>query len=194
LLRWLGHDAVAVLDAGWQGWLEIGGPTRQGAESRRARRFESRTRPEMLVDAATIALMTADPGCRVLDARGADRYRGENETIDPVAGHIPGALSAPFAGNLGPDGRFLSPEALRERYRELLGPGPLESNAFYCGSGVTAAHDLLALAHAGLEGARLYAGSWSEWITDSERPIARGAEPYASNDSGARNSDSETRS
>lgn len=204
LLRWLGHDAVAVLDGGWQGWQAAKGPTRQGQESRAARRFEARPRPEMLADAAAVARMAADPSCRVLDARGADRYRGENESIDPVAGHIPGAISAPFAGNLGPDGRFLSPEALRERYRKLLGPGPIESKAFYCGSGVTAAHDLLALAYAGLEGARLYAGSWSEWITDPERPVAQGAEPQASSatvavsdpgiDPGAPASDSDNRS
>jgi thiosulfate/3-mercaptopyruvate sulfurtransferase len=127
--------------------------------------------------ADVMAATTARPP-RLLDARAADRYRGENETIDPVAGHIPGALSAPYAGNLEPDGRFLAPDALRTRFASLLGAGVAAGEVIcYCGSGVTAAHDALAMAHAGLGDVRLYVGSWSEWITDPGRPIAAGPQP-----------------
>lgn len=174
LLRWLGHDAVAVLDGGWAAWESEGRPTRAGREAQPPRRFRPRLRPELVVGADGVEAMRLDPTARLLDARGADRFRGENETIDPVAGHIPGARSAPFAENLGPDGRFLAPDALGARYRALLGSVPPERTAVYCGSGVTAAHDLLAMAQAGLDGARLYAGSWSEWITDPGRAVAAG--------------------
>ena len=115
-----------------------------------------------------------DPEYRLLDARGDDRYRGENETIDPVAGHIPGAISAHYLENLGPDGKFLTLQALRGRFTRLLAGHPAESAIVYCGSGVTAAQDLLAMKHAGLGMGRLYAGSWSEWILEPERPVARG--------------------
>jgi thiosulfate/3-mercaptopyruvate sulfurtransferase len=115
-----------------------------------------------------------DASYRLLDSRSADRYRGENETIDPLAGHIPGAVCAPYANNLDRDGRFLPREQLRARFESLLGGVPAGRAAFYCGSGVTAAHNLLALKHAGLGDARLYAGSWSEWITDPDRPVKTG--------------------
>jgi thiosulfate/3-mercaptopyruvate sulfurtransferase len=106
---------------------------------------------------------------RLLDARAALRYRGEEEPIDPIAGHIPGALSAPFKENLNENGRFLEPEALRARYAALLANTPTNRVVCYCGSGVTAAHNLLAMAHAGLGLGRLYPGSWSEWITNPDR-------------------------
>lgn len=174
LLRWLGHDAVAVLDGGWPAWLAAGGPTAAGAESRAPTVFAPRLRPGLVVDAAAVDAIRTDQRRRLLDARGADRYRGENETIDPVAGHIAGAVSAPFAANLGPDGRFKPVGELRARYDALLADVPPEGAVVYCGSGVTAAHDILAMAHAGLEGAKLYAGSWSEWITDPRRVIEIG--------------------
>ncbi len=174
LLRWLGHDAVAVLDGGWPAWLAAEGPTAAGVESRPSAAFIPRIRPELVLDAAAVEAMRLDPRRRLLDARGADRYRGENETIDPVAGHIPGAVSAPFAANLGPDGRFKPAAELRARYTELLAGVAPDGAVVYCGSGVTAAHDLVALAHAGLDGARLYAGSWSEWITDPARAVGVG--------------------
>lgn len=110
-----------------------------------------------------------------MDARSADRYRGENEIIDPVAGHIPGAISAPFAENTGADGLFLAKDALRKRFEALLKGVPARQAVFYCGSGVTAAVNNLALAHAGLGDAKLYAGSWSEWITDPRRPVEKGS-------------------
>jgi thiosulfate/3-mercaptopyruvate sulfurtransferase len=179
MLRWLGHDAVAVMDGGWPAWLARDRPVRAGRETRPARSFNPRPRPEMLADAAEVLRLRSDPSARVLDARSADRYRGENETIDPVAGHIAGAVSAPFAENLASDGAFRSPDALKTHYSAILGTVSPDRAVVYCGSGVTAAHNLLALAHAGLDGARLYAGSWSEWITDPARPIESGlpAEP-----------------
>jgi thiosulfate/3-mercaptopyruvate sulfurtransferase len=175
-LRQLGHDRVAVLDGGWPAWTAEGRPARKGRESRPARTFTPRPRPDRVVDAAQVSAALAAGGL-VLDARGAERYRGEQEPIDRVAGHIPGARSAPFAENLGEDGHFLPQEALRERFDALLGAHPPEETILYCGSGVTGAHDVLAMAAAGLPLARLYAGSWSDWITDPSRPVATGPEP-----------------
>jgi thiosulfate/3-mercaptopyruvate sulfurtransferase len=174
LLDWLGHEAAAVLDGGWAAWTAAGLPTRAGDEQRAARTFVGLPRPARLADAAAVAALAQDPRGRVLDARSAERFRGENETIDPVAGRIPGARSAPYTENLGPDGRFLPPAALADRYRQLLGDVEPGRVAAYCGSGVTAAQELLALRLAGFGAARLYAGSWSEWITDPARPVARG--------------------
>jgi len=175
LLKWLGHDAAAVLDGGWPAWQAAGAPERSGIEHRRARTFVPRPRPAMVVDADATAAAAAGGAARVLDARAPDRFAGQNETIDPVAGHIPGAVSLPFAGNLGPDGLFLPPAALAARLDAALGGTPAEAAVAYCGSGVTAAHLVLAAAHAGRPLPRLYAGSWSEWITDPARGVATGA-------------------
>jgi thiosulfate/3-mercaptopyruvate sulfurtransferase len=172
MLRWAGHDAVAVLDGGWVHWSQQGLPERAGSESRPARRFEAKPRPELLVGTAMVEAMSQDRRPALFDSRTADRYRGENETIDPVAGHIPGAICAPYPDNIGPDGLFLSREALRARFEALLDETPVEEAVFYCGSGVTAAQNLLALAHAGLGDGRLYAGSWSKWVVDPSRPVA----------------------
>jgi thiosulfate/3-mercaptopyruvate sulfurtransferase len=172
LLRWLGHDAVAVLDGGWPQWQAQGLPAGQGEEARAARTFVPRVRREWVLTAEQVNRVRSDPAWRVLDARNADRFRGENETIDPVAGHVPGAHSVPYADNLEPDGRFKSRDILRRRYLEVLGTVPAARAVCYCGSGVTAAHDILAMAYAGLGDARLYAGSWSEWIVDPVRPVA----------------------
>jgi thiosulfate/3-mercaptopyruvate sulfurtransferase len=174
LLRWLGHEAVAVLDGGWPLWQARGLPARAGIESRSARRFVAGERPELVLSADEVDRRRTDPAWRVLDARNADRFRGENETIDPVAGRIPGAVSAPYAENLETDGRFKSREELRRRYLGFLEHVPVTRVACYCGSGVTAAHDVLAMVHAGLGEAKLYAGSWSDWITDRSRPVATG--------------------
>ena len=172
MLRWLGHDNVAVLNGGWPRWQNEKRPVRGGVESRPARVFTPQLRPHLLAGVDDIEAMRTDPDGRLFDARSADRYWGENETIDPVAGHIPGAISAPYADNLGPDGRFRPVEELRARYQALLGDVPVEQSAAYCGSGVTAAHNLVAMAHAGLGVGRLYAGSWSEWITNPDRPVS----------------------
>ena len=174
MLHWLGHPAVAVLDGGWPAWQAAGYPVASGTETRPARVFVPHPRPELALDAAQVEAIRTDPRYRLFDARAADRYRGENETIDPIAGHIPGAVSAPYAANLDSAGRFLPPADLRARFERLLGDVPAEQSVFYCGSGVTAAHNLLALAQVGLGEGRLYAGSWSDWITDPARPIATG--------------------
>ncbi len=173
LLRWVGHDAVAVLNGGWQQWRNNDYPVKSNVESRETRNFTSKMRNDLLYSTDDVLNIQYDENYRLLDSRSADRYRGENETIDPVAGHIPGALSAPFANNLNSEGLFLPREELKTRFQKLLGNVPPERAVFYCGSGVTAAHNLLAMSHAGLGDARLYAGSWSEWITSPDRPITR---------------------
>jgi len=175
LLKWLGHDAVAVLDGGWPAWLAAGRPMRGGVEHRAERTFVARPRPGMVVDADVTAAAAAGGAVRVLDARAADRFAGQNETIDPVAGHIPGAVSLPFAGGVGSDGRFLPPDVLGARFDAALAGADPAAAIVYCGSGVTAAHLVLAAAHAGRPLPRLYAGSWSEWIVDPGRGVATGA-------------------
>ncbi|MEW5754821.1 MAG: sulfurtransferase [Pseudomonadota bacterium] len=174
LLRWLGHEHVAVLDGGWRHWVAARLPVCDAQCAPVARSFTPQPRPYLAVDADDVLRALDDPAIKLLDARAADRYRGENETLDPKAGHIPGALSAPFMGNLDSAGRFLDQESLRARYRALLGATTAANTIAYCGSGVTAAHDILAMLHAGLGDARLYAGSWSHWITDPARPIETG--------------------
>jgi thiosulfate/3-mercaptopyruvate sulfurtransferase len=177
MLRWLGHNAVAVLDGGWQRWVNEERPVRGGVESRERRSFVAQqVRPEIFVSADEIDAMRHDPSHRVFDVRAAERYRGENETIDPIAGHIPGAYSAPYLENLDEDGGFHSPQELHAHYQQLRGDTPAEGCVFYCGSGVTSIHSLLAMLHAGLGEGRLYAGSWSEWIAPRTRPVATGAE------------------
>ena len=174
ILHWLGHESKAVLDGGWQAWLGEEKPTHSGFERRNPRNFIPHMKPHLLVDSETIFASISEPEILVFDSRTVDRYRGENETIDPVAGHIPGAISVPYPDNLDAEGRFLSGEALHARFQSLLGGVPVENAIYYCGSGVTAAHNLLALAHAGLGDGRLYAGSWSEWITNLSRPVEKG--------------------
>jgi thiosulfate/3-mercaptopyruvate sulfurtransferase len=174
MLRWLGHDTVAVLDGDWRAWQREGRPTREGEESRPPQRFTPQTRERWLVSVQEVQARLEDPTLLLLDARGADRFRGENEAIDPKAGHIPGARSAPYAANLDAQGYFLPPAELAARFAPLVGGAPVEEVVLYCGSGVSAAHNLLALAHAGLGDARLFVGSWSEWIADPNRPIATG--------------------
>ena len=173
MLRWVGHDSVAVLDGGWDAWTAAGLPTTSGEESPAAGSFEASPRPELVVDAAEMLRKTASGGALVIDARAADRFRGENETHDPIGGHIPGASNLPQSGNLR-DGLFLEPDELAARFKELMGNRPPSEVIFYCGSGVSACHNALALQHAGIGEARLYPGSWSDWITDPTRPTAQG--------------------
>ena len=183
LLKWVGHDAVAVLDGGFNRWAALGFPRAHGVERRSASFFQSFPRPHLTVEAADVLAVLGDPEHVVLDARAEERYRGQNETIDPVAGHIRGALSAPYFDNLDPDGSFKSPHALRERFLRLTGRRDAAHIVFYCGSGVTAAHNVLAFAYAANGMPRLYAGSWSEWITDPSRPIATGSQLERKQDS-----------
>lgn len=173
MLRWVGHDSVAVLDGGWDAWTAAGLPTSSGEESPQTGSFKASPRPELVVDAAEMLRKTASGGALVIDARAADRFRGENETHDPIGGHIPGASNLPQSGNLR-DGLFLQPDELAARFSELMGNRPPSEVIFYCGSGVSACHNALALEHAGIGEARLYPGSWSDWITDPTRPTAQG--------------------
>ena len=174
LLKWLGHDAVAVLDGGWKAWTQAGLPATAVVPEPMPRTFVANVRPELLMAAGAVSQMRDDPTYRLIDARTPERYRGEQEPIDPVAGHSPGAVNVPFTGNIGPDGRFLTEDALRSRFTALFGTLTTQRVVSYCGSGVTGCHNLLAIAHAGLGDGVLYAGSWSEWIADPNRPIATG--------------------
>jgi thiosulfate/3-mercaptopyruvate sulfurtransferase len=171
MLRWLGHTAVAVLDGGWQKWLAEELPVRAGIESRRPGMFTAHPHPEKTVAVADVESLRSDPSCRLFDARAGERYHGQNETIDPVAGHIPGAISAPYIFNLNPDLTFRSPATLRRQYQDLLAGIPAENAVTYCGSGVTATHDILAMLVAGFGEGRVYIGSWSEWITNPNHPV-----------------------
>jgi thiosulfate/3-mercaptopyruvate sulfurtransferase len=175
LARWLGHDSVAVLDGGLAAWRSAGLPlTSEPAGQRRSRRFVPRVRSGMDIGAAALASGLAGQDLLLVDARAPPRFRGETEPIDARAGHVPGAINEPFQRNLDADGRFLDRDLLRARYAALLGGRPPRAIVSMCGSGVTACHNLLALEHAGISGARLYVGSWSEWIRDPSRPIATG--------------------
>ena len=171
MLRWLGHESVAVLDGGFSAWVAAGGPVSERSELPAPGNFSPRPRPELLV--TTRELSAPESVSRKLfDARAPERFRGEVEPIDPVAGHIPGAVNLPFAENLRA-GRFLEPAELRQHLARALAGTPPEAAVVYCGSGVTACHDILAFARAGLALPKLYAGSWSEWITDPARPTQR---------------------
>lgn len=174
MLRWLGHDAAAVLDGGWQAWLGAGLPVDTAAPQPRPAEFTPRPRPELLIDADGVDEIRKLPAYRLVDSRDPIRYRGEEEPIDPVAGHIPGALNFPHNLNVDESGRWLSPEALRRQFREALGDTDAGRTAFYCGSGVTACRNVLAYKQAGLGDALLYPGSWSEWITNPQREVASG--------------------
>jgi thiosulfate/3-mercaptopyruvate sulfurtransferase len=175
LLRWLGHEDVAVLDGGFAKWLSEQRPTAGGEETRARRSFAGSPRRQMVVDAEEVARLADREPARLIDARAPERYRGEIEPIDRVAGHIPGAVNDPYMQNLDEQGTFRSPEALRDRLTAAIGAAPPDEIVCYCGSGVTACHNLLALELAGLPGARLYAGSWSEWSSDPSRPVELGA-------------------
>jgi thiosulfate/3-mercaptopyruvate sulfurtransferase len=177
MLRWLGHDDVAVLDGGFERWRSLGLPVTQEVPARRPGSFAARPRAESAVDAAQILAIGRDPARRLLDARATERYRGDVEPIDAVAGHVPGARNHPFMASLDPSGRFRSSDDLRLALLASLDGVPAERTVAMCGSGVTACHLLLALEHAGLPGARLYPGSWSEWSRDPARPVATGPEP-----------------
>ena len=176
LLRWMGHAAVAVLDGGFAKWTSETRPTTTGEEVNAPREFVGTPRADMTVDAATVESLRTNPQWRVIDARAPERYRGEVEPIDRVGGHIPGAANRFFKSNLTDTGVFRSPEELRTAMTELAAGVTPDHIVNYCGSGVTACHNVLALEHAGLRNAKLYPGSWSEWSSDTSRPVGRGNE------------------
>ncbi|MBC7859886.1 MAG: sulfurtransferase [Burkholderiaceae bacterium] len=174
LLRWIGHPAVAVLDGGLATWQAQGLPLVTPVAANPRGDIVEKPTLTRTVTAAELLLNLHDLQKTVVDARSPDRYRGENETLDPVGGHIPGARNRFFKDNLQADGRFKSGPELKREWTPLLDSA--ESSVMQCGSGVTACHNLLALELAGLHGAALYPGSWSEWCADPARPVARGAE------------------
>jgi thiosulfate/3-mercaptopyruvate sulfurtransferase len=169
MLRYMGHEAVAVLDGGWPGWLAAGLPVEEGEGTPPTERlFFGAPRPGQVV---TMDEVEGVP--MLVDARLPERYRGEVEPIDPVAGHIPGALNRPYPDNWTDTGSWRSPEELLAEFIDLLGETPPENATFYCGSGVSACVNLLAMVRAGLPEGRLYVGSWSEWSRTDDRPVAR---------------------
>jgi len=175
LLRWLGHMPVAVLDGGLARWRTLGLPLQAGPVRVAARQFEARPRPGLVVETAELAAdRAAGAALRVVDARDADRFRGEREPIDAVAGHVPSALNLPCAENLGPDGTWKSGPELHRMWSDVLRDEPDEPFSVMCGSGVSACQLVLSSLLAGLGEPRLYVGSWSEWIRDPRRPIATG--------------------
>ena len=174
LLRYAGHDAVAVLDGGWAKWIREGRPVRAGEESRSPVAFVASPRPEMRVNVDEVIAQLGNPHTLLVDARAPERYEGQTEPIDRVPGHIPGAANRYYRSNAGEDFTLLPPDELRKAFLKVLGSHEPSQAVMYCGSGVTACQNLLAMTHAGLPGARLYAGSWSEWSADPARPVEKG--------------------
>ena len=173
MLRWVGHDAVAVLDGGWNKWIAEGRPVSAEIPAPAQARFVPSPR-NTAVDAGVVLASLGKPGLMLLDARAPDRFRGENETLDPAGGRIPGAANRFFRENLDSAGLYKPAAQLREEYSRLLAGKSPEQLVHYCGSGVSACHNVLAMEIAGLSGGRLYPGSWSEWCTDPARPRAQG--------------------
>src|SRR5438552_3769022 len=175
LLRWMGHERVAVLDGGFQKWIAEERPVSSGRNARATKKFTGSPRPEMTVEAGQVAALVGRRDAMLMDARAPERYRGDIEPIDRLPGHIPGAVNYFFQQNVDERGVFRSPDELREQLSAAIGTIPPERVVAYCGSGVTACHNLLAMEHVGLTGAKLYAGSWSEWSSDPSKPVERSA-------------------
>lgn len=184
MLRWIGHEHVAVLDGGWQAWLAAGGAVeteqttgasvRSGLAPAQAESSVAVAQGMPTVDADAVLANLSAPEFVVVDARAAERFRGQTEPMDPVAGHIPGALNRPHSLNLQADGRFKTPAQLRDEFNALLAGRSPSQIVHQCGSGITASHNVFAMELAGLKGSALYPGSWSEWCSDPARPVARG--------------------
>lgn len=172
LLRWVGHSAVAVLDGGLKAWTAANLPLGTEIPARPPTRFQAHPNREMWLDADQVQARVQQPDWRLLDARAPERFLGKVEPLDKVAGHVPGARNHPFSTNLSSDGRFGAPEELRRRYEQSQAGVADDQTVVMCGSGVTACHLLLAMEVAGKPGARLYAGSWSEWIRNPQRGVA----------------------
>jgi thiosulfate/3-mercaptopyruvate sulfurtransferase len=174
LARWLGHLPVAVLDGGWSQWMAENRPQTAEVPRPRPARFPGGARNDCWVGPHFVREHVNDETTILIDARAPDRFRGQNETIDPVGGRIPYARNRFYRDNLDASGRFKAPELLKSEFRGVLGAGGPQQAVNYCGSGVSACHNLLAMEVAGMRGARLYPGSWSEWSADSSRPVASG--------------------
>ena len=175
MLRWMGHYSVAMLDGGFAKWEKEGRPVTAEVPHFSPTNYRGAPRT-MHVDATFIKSNLGKPEVTVIDARAAGRYAGVGETIDPVGGHIPGALNRPFSENLNKDGTYKAPEVLAKEFAALLGNRSPKQIVHQCGSGVSACHNILAMEIAGLAGSRLYPGSWSEWCSDPKRPVATGSE------------------
>jgi len=174
MLRFMGHEAVAVLDGGFARWVREGHATRGGREVVRPATFVGAPREAWRLDAGTVLAHLGDPHMLLVDARAEPRFRGDSEPLDKRAGHIPGARNFFFQQNLTEEKTFKSPSELAAAWKSVLGERPLDQVVMYCGSGVTACHNLLALEQAGLKGARIFPGSWSEWSSDPARPVETG--------------------
>ncbi len=172
MLRYLGHGRVKVLDGGWTAWVEGGHPVTTALPAAAARVFVPRPRPELLLELEELRRRQRRGGVRLIDSRAPERYRGEVEPLDPVAGHIPGAGNLPWTGNIDEQGKLKPVPALADRFEVLRGEG---KPVVYCGSGVTACVNLLAMEEAGISGAVLYLGGWSDWCSYPENPVAKGA-------------------
>ena len=172
MLRWMGHDAVAVLDGGLARWQREGHPVRGGVESSTAVHFKGAPRPGWRLTVDEVAAGLDNTSRLLVDSRTPDRYRGIGETLDKVGGHIPGAANYFFQQNLADDKSFKSPDELKAQWAPILQGRDPKDVVVYCGSGVTACHNLLALEHAGIHGVKIFPGSWSEWSSDPSRPVA----------------------
>jgi thiosulfate/3-mercaptopyruvate sulfurtransferase len=174
MLKWAGHETVAVLDGGLSAWLAVGGAVEAGTgQERRASTYPVGSSRAVLVGTETVLSHLARPNQTLMDARGAPRFRGEVEPLDPVAGHIPGALNRPFTDNLDAKGFFQSADVLKTEFERLLAGRDPASVVHHCGSGVSALPNLIAMEIAGLGRSALYAGSWSEWCSEPSRPVAQ---------------------
>ena len=172
MLRWMGHDAAAVLDGGLARWQREGHPARGGVESSTAGNFKGSPRPGWRLTVDEVAHDLGDPRLLLVDSRTPERYRGIGETLDPIGGHIPGAANYFFQQNLTADKTFKTPDDLKTQWSAIVKGHDPRDVVVYCGSGVTACHNLLALEHAGIQGVKIFPGSWSEWSADPSRPTA----------------------
>ena len=175
MLHYMGHDAAAVLDGGWAKWVRDARPVREGEETRRAVTFAGHPREALRLTVRDVEAALGDSSVLLVDARGPERFEGRTEPLDRVPGHIPGAVNHFYKRNVTDQGQMLPADALREQFSALLGDRSPEGVVMYCGSGVSACQNLLAMAHAGISGAKLYPGSWSEWSSDPRRPVETGA-------------------
>ena len=174
MLRYMGHDEAAVVDGGWAKWVREGRAVRTGAETRPSAVFGGRRRKELRLFVGHVAAALGDPSVLLVDARSPERFEGVAEPLDRALGHIPGAVNHFFRLNVADGGVMKSPDELRRQFADVFGHRPPDEVVMYCGSGVTACQNLLAMEHAGLSGARLYSGSWSEWSSDPARPVETG--------------------
>jgi thiosulfate/3-mercaptopyruvate sulfurtransferase len=179
MLRYMGHNFVAVLDGGFAKWMREGRTTSAGVETPKPARFVGKPSAEMRLTANQVWAKLGDPSLTLVDARGPARFEGKEEPLDRVAGHIPGARNHFFQWNLKPDATFKEPGELRQKFEALLGATPSDEVAVYCGSGVSACHNILAMEHAGLAIPRLFPGSWSEWSSDPDKPVETGPGPLS---------------